>query len=188
MKTGPAAKPTKLKELEGNPGKRALNPREPDPAPALLPCPAFIKGAGRKEWQRISRELYKLGLLTPIDRAALAGYCVAWGQFEEVEKELARLKRSAREMARLKKKNPNARASIFNGMVSITSNGNVVIEPLLSVRKQALEQMHKFLAEFGMTPASRTRIAGGGNTGKKKAQSPLERMLDGKAAEREIAN
>jgi len=42
--------------------------------------------------------------------------------------------------------------------VSITSNGNAVIEPLLSVRKQAMEQMYKFLSEFGMTPASRSRI------------------------------
>ncbi len=185
MKTGPAAKPTKLKELEGNPGKRALNPGEPDPAPALLPCPAFIKGAGRKEWQRISKELYQLGLLTPIDRAALAGYCIAWGQFEEVEKELARMKRSAREMARLKKKNPNARAPIFNGMVSITSNGNAVIEPLLSVRKQAMEQMHRFLSEFGMTPASRSRITGSVGGKGNRSKSAMQRLLE---AQSELKN
>jgi P27 family predicted phage terminase small subunit len=39
-----------------------------------------------------------------------------------------------------------------------TTNGNLIISPLLSVSNKAMEQMHKFLTEFGMTPASRSRI------------------------------
>ena len=185
MKTGPAAKPTKLKKLEGNPGKRALNLNEPQPAAAIVPCPSFIKGPARKEWKRVAAELYQLGLLTHIDRAALAGYCIAWGQLEEVEKELARMKRSARGLAQLKKKNPGMKASISNGMVSITSNGNAVIEPLLSVRKQAMEQMYRFLSEFGMTPASRTRISGDPGSKSGRPKSAMQKILEGT---RELVN
>lgn len=179
MKTGPAAKPTNIKKLEGNPGKRALNDKEPQPAPAIPRCPSFIKGPARKEWKRIAAELYQLGLLTCIDRAALAGYCIAWGQLEEVEAELARMKKSARGLAKLKKKNPGMKDSISNGMVTITSNGNAVIEPLLSVRKQAMEQMHKFLTEFGMTPASRTRISGDPGGGSARPKSAMQKLLEG---------
>lgn len=158
MVPGPPGKPTKIKELEGNRGKRQLPTHEPNPTNAMPACPSFIKGAARKEWQRLAPELLILGLLTRVDRAALAGYCIAWGQLEEVEQELARMKRSGRDLAKLKKRNPAMKVDISNGMVSITSNGNAIIEPLLSVRKQAMEQMHKFLTEFGMTPASRTRV------------------------------
>ena len=157
-KTGPAPRPTALKELEGNPGKRQLNLKEPKPVNAVPACPAFIKGSARKEYQRVSAELHTLGMMTRIDRAALAGYCIAWGQLEEVEAELAKMKKLYRETMKLKKKNPGLKLNVSNGMVAVTSNGNAIIEPLLSVRKQAMEQMHKFLTEFGMTPASRSRI------------------------------
>ncbi len=172
---GPARKPTQLKVLEGNPGKRPLSLKEPKPAAALPACPAFIKGAARKEWQRLAPELYQLGLLTRLDRAALAAYCIAWGQLEDVEHEVARMRRSSRDLAKLKKKNPGLKAQVSNGMVAVTSNGNAVIEPLLSVRKQAMEQMHKFLVEFGMTPASRSRLV----IEKYGEKDPIDEILEG---------
>jgi len=172
---GPTKKPTSLKILEGNPGKRALSASEPKPKPAMPACPTFVKGVARKEWKRLAAELYQLGLLTRLDRAALAAYCIAWGQLQEVEHELSKMKKLYREMSRLRKKNPNMKMTVSNGMVSITSNGNAVMEPLLSVRKQAMEQMHKFLVEFGMTPASRSRIE---VDKARKPDDPMEEWLD----------
>ena len=180
MRTGPNPKPTELKRLEGNPGKRALPANEPRPEPAMPACPAFIKGSGRREWKRIAPELLKLGLLTRIDRAALAGYCIGWMQLEEVETALSKMKKSGRALAKLKKANPDMKANISNGMVSITSNGNAIIEPLLSVRKQALETIHKFGTEFGMSPAARTRIQGEG-AGKKAPKSAMGRLMEAQA-------
>jgi P27 family predicted phage terminase small subunit len=142
-KRGPNPKPTKLKELEGNPGKRPLNMKEPQPAMLIPSCPAFLKGAARREWKRITPELYTIGLLTSIDRAALAGYCQAYGRWEEAERQL------------------NELGKISKGTMKYlykTTNGNLIISPLLSVSNKAMEQMHKFLTEFGMTPASRSRI------------------------------
>ena len=113
--------------------------------------------------------------MTKIDRAALTGYCIAWGQLVEVEYDLAKLRKASRDITKLRKKNPNVQMQASNGLVSLTSNRNVIMEPLLSVRKQALEIMHKFLTEFGMTPASRSRIE---VDKAKKSDDPMEKFLD----------
>jgi len=173
MVRGPAKKPTELKKLEGNPGKRPLPLNEPKPAAFLPACPAFIKGAGRREWNSLAPELYQLGLLTRLDRAALGAYCSSYGLWVEAEHEIARIRRAYRDMLKLRKKNPNIKLP-SNGMVSITSNGNSIMEPLLSVRKQALEQMKSFLVEFGMTPASRTRIV----VEKYGEKDPMDELLE----------
>ena len=87
MKSGPKAKPTKLRELEGNPGKRTL-PEEVESEPGIPARPTFLKGAAKKEWERIAPELYKLGLLSKVDRAALAAYCQAYGRCDEAERKV----------------------------------------------------------------------------------------------------
>lgn len=53
--------PTNWKVLRGNPGKRALNKHEPQPAlpPAPPPCPEFLDGYARAEWERVSVELFQ---------------------------------------------------------------------------------------------------------------------------------
>jgi phage terminase small subunit len=69
--------PTKLKLLRGNPGKRAVNRREPAPKAAIeVPTPPdFLNERAAQEWLYIARELVVLGLLTSIDHAGLAAYC-----------------------------------------------------------------------------------------------------------------
>jgi len=144
--SGPAPKPTKLKKLEGNPGKRPLNQSEPQPEVEKPSCPDWLCYEAKVEWKRIVPKLMALGLLTRVDRAALAAYCQAYGRWAKAEKALKAIED--------KFENVNA----GSGMCYQTSNGNWVMQPLVSVANKALEQMHKFLVEFGMTPASRTRI------------------------------
>ena len=144
--SGPAPKPTKLKKLEGNPSKRPLNKFEPQPLVEIPSCPKHLCAEARAEWKRICPELDKLGLLSKIDRAALAAYCQAYGRW--VKAEIA--------LKTIEDKFHNVNAG--SGMCYQTSNGNWVMQPLVSVANKALEQMHKYLIEFGMTPASRSRI------------------------------
>ena len=67
---GRRPKPSRIKALTGNPGKRPLNAHEPRPEPALPECPPELSPAGRREWERLSAELSKLNLVTNLDRGA----------------------------------------------------------------------------------------------------------------------
>src|SRR5205823_7916571 len=86
--SGRKPKPSQLKQLAGNPGRRKPNQREPRPQPDLPTCPAHLLPTAKAEWKRLGRELYDLGVLTRLDRAALAGYCQAYGRLVEAEKKL----------------------------------------------------------------------------------------------------
>jgi len=74
---GRRPKPTRLKVLTGNPGKRPMNTNEPKPEPTVPECPNELGPVARAEWDRLAAELGKLKILTALDRAALAAYCRA---------------------------------------------------------------------------------------------------------------
>ena len=59
---GRKPKPTSLKVLEGNPGKRALNDTEPKPEKKAPKCPTWLNKEAKKEWKRIATELEALGI------------------------------------------------------------------------------------------------------------------------------
>ena len=132
---GPAPKPTRMKALAGNPGKRPLNRREPQPKQGLPRCPAQLSEEAKREWKRISKELDRLGLLTVLDRAALSAYCQAWGRWIEAEQRLRQ-----------------------HGVIVKSPNGFPVQSPYLAVANKAMAQMSKLLVEFGLSPSSRSRI------------------------------
>lgn len=128
--------PTRLKVLRGNPGKRPLPFAEPTPTAGAPSCPDHVTGAARAEWERIAPELLTAGLLTKIDRAALAGYCTAYGRWVEAETALR-----------------------THGVLVKSPSGFPMVSPYLTVANKALEQMVKLLTEFGGTPSSRSRVA-----------------------------
>src|SRR5690348_3709942 len=80
--------PTTLKVLRGNPGKRPLNPKEPKPPTAIPIAPQHLTEIAKAEWDRIAPKLAQLGLLTDLDRAALAAYCCAYARWSEAEEAL----------------------------------------------------------------------------------------------------
>lgn len=97
---GPRPKPTALRVLEGNPGKRALPAREPKPTRvSYTPMPRFLGVVAREEWRRVARQLEILGLLTNLDLAALEVYCDTYGRWRAARK--ARDWRTIREAAAL---------------------------------------------------------------------------------------
>src|SRR5689334_3828108 len=51
---GPAPKPTAIKKIQGNPGKRPLNENEPQLEPGIPECPDYLDEIARKEWARIA--------------------------------------------------------------------------------------------------------------------------------------
>jgi P27 family predicted phage terminase small subunit len=140
---GRPIKPTRLKILDGEPNKDRINYNEPSPVINRPSCPAHLSTPARTEWRRLTKELFDLGLLTNIDRAALAAYCQSYGRWVEAETQLKKLALM----------NPTTKGLLYK-----TANDNLIINPLVKIAQNALELMHKYLIEFGMTPASRTRI------------------------------
>jgi P27 family predicted phage terminase small subunit len=133
---GRPSKPAALKELAGNPGTRPIQ-NEPEFKQVEIPkCPTHLKGEARKEWKRVSQELYEAGLLGKVDRAALAAYCDAYAQWVEASKTLQSEK-----------------------LVLTSPNGYMYQNPWLSIANKAKADMTKFMNEFGMTPASRKKVS-----------------------------
>ena len=80
--------PTYLKLLNGNPGKRRLNPNEPKPRNRTPTCPSHLCPSAKAEWKRLAAQLAILQILTEFDRGALAAYCQTYGRWMEAERKL----------------------------------------------------------------------------------------------------
>lgn len=101
-------------------------------------CPPHLDEEAQAEWQRMTAALAPMKILAKIDRAALALYCSAWARWVHAE---------------LKLKETDA---VVRG-----TQGNGVLNPWLSVSRQAMMQMRSFLSEFGLTPVARQRLYAG---------------------------
>lgn len=150
MKPGPPRKPTALRLIEGNRAKRPINREEPVFEPDLPAPPVFLCAQAVEEWERVAPRLYRQGLLTAVDRAALAAYCQAYGRWVQAEDALARM----------------AKADLLTDALMIkTHNGSAVQNPLVGIANTAMRDMMRFAAEFGFTPSARTRLSGHGGDG-----------------------
>ena len=136
MTRGRKPKPTLMKSLEGNPGRRPLNDREPEPPDGIPECPGFLDAEAKAEWFRTAKVLSDMGLLTLADRSALAAYCTAYSRWVKAEEQVRK----------------------YGTIVKSPVKGFPMKSPYLTVADQALETMRKFMVEFGLTPSSRSRI------------------------------
>jgi P27 family predicted phage terminase small subunit len=93
-------------------------------------------------------DLYDAGLLTAIDRDALAAYCDAYARWVDA-----------------KGKVDGA------GAILKSADGGYYQNPFLSVANKAMEQMLKIGSEFGMTPSSRTRVRAEVSAAKEQARA-----------------
>lgn len=102
---------------------------------ALPRCPDHLMPAARKEWRRLATPMFRAGVLTLADRAALAAYCQAYGRWVEAEEKLQS------SPALLK-----------------TPSGAIQQSPLISIANKQQELMGRYMAELGLTPAARARL------------------------------
>lgn len=135
----PRPKPTALKLIEGNPGKRPINKNEPMPDKALLICPYWLKSdkVAYNEWNRIVPELYKLGLLTTVDQAALELYCSQYSIYRQALKDISN-------------EGSLTTSNIRNGEKAL---------PQVAIAREAAKTIKALCVEFGLTPSSRSRIS-----------------------------
>jgi len=135
---GRKPKPTPVKTLAGNPGHRPVNAAEPHfRVPERMPRPpAWLGREALSVWRDLGHLLLDAGLLTVVDRYALAMFCVAAGRWIEAERNVMH----------------------SGGPVIAAESGNLYQNPWLHVANHAWGQMRKMLSEFGLTPAERSRL------------------------------
>lgn len=155
--------PNAVKKLRGNPGKRKLNPAEPQPAQGEPVMPAGLSPLAQQEWRAILPDLTLLGVLARIDGKALAAYCMAWSRWMQAEAEVERLGLIIEEPIIGRDQDGE----------SYEIGTRYKRNPAIGVGHEAMKIMKSFLIEFGMTPASRSRI----RIEKPKEEDPLEAFL-----------
>jgi P27 family predicted phage terminase small subunit len=126
----------------GNPGKRPLNQWEPQPLPVSPTCPAHLDADAKKEWRRLVKILMRMRVLTEADGMALASLCQTWSTMTKAQQKLNE-----------------------TGMLLKTPSGYVQQSPLISIVNSCTETVTRLSREFGLTPASRTRIHAGPKSG-----------------------
>jgi len=134
---GRKPKPTAIKVLAGNPGRRPVNKAEPRfHVPERTPSPpAFLSPSAAEVWRDLGKLLRDAGLFTVVDRYALAMFCAVAARWMEAERKLQQ-----------------------TGPVLTSEAGGMYQNPWLHVANKAWGQMRQMLSEFGLTPAERSRL------------------------------
>ena len=148
--------PTAVKILEGDRGKgrRPLNRNEPKPNADQVKCPTWLMPEAKKEWKRLAPPLVAMGVLTNNDVTNFAGYCEAYARWRESEEFINQ-----------------------HGVMVKTPSGYLQQVPQVSIALQSLKQMQSLASEFGLTPASRSRLFA--MTGDAPdAEDPMEQLLN----------
>ena len=122
-------KPTQLKVLQGTARRDRLNPDEPCPDVESPEPPDFLLPAARDEWDRIVPILIDLKMISKTDQVAIALYCQTWGRILEVE-------------------------NILKGDLDADTHLKY-----LRISNSLNDQARKFITEFGLSPASRSRVS-----------------------------
>lgn len=136
MIRGRRPKPSRMKALTGNPGKRPLNPHEPRPEPAAPECPPELSPTARQEWDRLTARAVEAEL-DHTSRPRRASYLLrAYALWAEA-------------MVQIQK---------YGTMVK-SPTGYPMQSPYWGLANRQAELMMRIASEFGFTPASRSRIS-----------------------------
>ena len=160
--SGIKPKPTNLKLLEGNPGKRPLNENEPQFTSENVQCPDWLLDDAKIEWDRLAPTLTTLRILTEADIAGFAGYCQSYAKWKNAELFL----KEHGTTYRIPKRNKEGK------IVSVY----IAPYPEVAIARSCLEQVRQFCAEFGLTPSSRGRMQLPGQS----EDDPMEKLLSAK--------
>ena len=157
MIRGRRPKPTAIRRLEGRLATHGLGRDAPTPLDAVPRCPEHLAPMARAEWRRVARPLHALGLLTSIDRAALAAYCQAYARWVAAEQQLRETPAVVR-----------------------AASGRVQPSPWIAIASKQLELMARYIGELGLTPTAPMRSgAEQGRGASTRAAAPPALILPG---------
>ncbi len=125
---------------------------EPGPSGKMPACPGWLDEDAHSEWNRVSGELEKMGIIGATDYAVMVGYCQSFSQFKQAAEMLART----------------------GPLHKPKEDGEIRRNPVAFILKDSREAMLKFARELGLSPSSRmsVSVAGSGDD-----DDPLARLL-----------
>lgn len=148
---GRPPKPTALKVLEGNPGRRPLPKGEPARKVSLPAPPRHLDPIGREAWRRFGRVLVARQVVTEGDAHALELLCSAYSEYRRAEKV--------------------CREQGFTYETK-TEQGSTLIRrrPESEIVADAWRRVMNGLTHFGLTPAASPKVAMVGDQDPKNAR------------------
>jgi P27 family predicted phage terminase small subunit len=133
---GRKPKPTHLKLISGNPGKRPLNDAEPIPLGDLSEPPDWLTESQKAGWN-YAIEHAPAFLLKKLDRSALVVWVVAEDLHRQASENVAK----------------------YGILTEAPNTGYPMQSPYLPVVNKQAQIMLKVAEQLGFTPASRSRIS-----------------------------
>lgn len=137
---GPRPEPTQLKVLRGNPGRRPVNKKEPQPSSDGVVMPSHLGEVARAKWQDILPLLQAVKVMTRADVEALARYCDTYEWWISTR-------------AVLKKDGDTY--PILNDAGEIKY---IAQRPEVSIAHKLAAQLRQLESDFGLSPAARSSL------------------------------
>ncbi|MBW1251963.1 MULTISPECIES: phage terminase small subunit P27 family [Pantoea] len=140
---GPPKTPTHLQLVRGNPSKRAVNKNEPKPPSGVPTTPKHFSKQEKYWFKRLGDELDCMGVITKLDGMALElliGAYIEWRTHRDYLDEEGET------------------------YTTKTQTGDTLIKahPRVAMMADAWKRLRGMMSEFGMTPASRSKVNTGG--------------------------
>jgi len=133
---GRKAKPTALKLIDGNPGNRPINEHEPQPVKIYNPePPEGFDNLQSAKWREVAGKLGACRVLTELDLDALEIYCREWVNLQNAISDVA-----------------------DRGKLIQLPSGGVMWNPSWTQLKHSQRTCRSLMAEFGMSPSTRTGL------------------------------
>lgn len=151
---GPQPKPTPLKLLRGNPGKRKLNKAEPRVRPEAPPMPPDLCDLAVEAWERLVPQLAELRIIGRIDADALRLWCETWA-----------LWRRARDLIE--------EQGFTTSYTDVDGTERITARPEVNMERRYYRDLLTFGRDFGLTPSSRSGLKVAGD----EEVDPLEALL-----------
>jgi len=143
-KMGRPRKPRALQALLGNPGKRRLRD-EPTPLRRSRPePPGWLSPMARGQWDDVCDELWRMGVVVPLDEAVLSAFCEAFSLWRTAEGVVATMA---------------AADTVSKGLLMrMPGSGAVVPNPALAIAVKARRDMVAFASALGLAPTARANL------------------------------
>jgi P27 family predicted phage terminase small subunit len=152
---GRKPKPTALRLLSGNAGKRPLPQGEPHLEAIAPACPEWLDQDAKREWRRLVGPLDAAGVITRGDRAVFAGYCQSYSNWKAAEgRKRERAKSAADARSVFAVSSGEARAAALRALLSAED----LVDAAEVQSRKSMELMLRACVELGLTPSSRTRV------------------------------